>query len=101
MEQQLQQAYNELKSRPQPTTTIETTTSNSGDETYDSYTLTKFPALQALVSSKIPSAIYVYVEVLSQENQQVFNLMFFDSDEEDVGGCELTPTQLYWDDDNS
>lgn len=93
----MEQAYNELKARPQPTTTID----NSEQESYDCYELTKFPALQALVSSKIPSAVYVYVEVLIQENQEVFNLMFFDSDEEDVGGCELTPMQVYWDDDNS
>jgi len=97
----MDQAYNELKARPQPTTTIESVQSNNSDETYDGYELTKFPALQALVIPKIPSAIYVYVEVLTQENIMVFNLMFFDSDEEDVGGCELTPTQVYWDDDDS
>lgn len=91
----MEQAYNELKARPQPTETID----NSERESYDCYELTKFPALQALVSTKIPSALYVYVEVLTEENVMVFNLMFFDNDEEDVGGCELTPTQIFWDDD--
>ena len=88
-------AYNELANRQQPTTTID-----DENVSYDCYELNTFSRLSALIANKV-AAKYVHIESLwePEENAKVFNLMFFDDDEELVGGCELTPNKLYWDDD--
>ena len=90
------QAYTELVKRPaKPNTLIE-----EDDATYSCYELTKFPALHNLVKQKIQTAAYVHVELLVEEEtkEEVFNLMFFDDEEEILGGCELTQKQVFWDD---
>jgi hypothetical protein len=91
-------AYKELENRKKPTTTIE-----ESSETYDCYELANFNILNTLITTKVSEAKYVHVESLwePEQNAQVYNLMFFDKDEEHVGGCELTNQKLFWDDDET
>ena len=86
------QAYQEVENRsPNMTTDID------GDEAYE---MTEFNVLSQIVLAKLPSAKYVHVEALwePESNSRVFNLMFYDDDEESIGGLELTPFQIFWDD---
>jgi hypothetical protein len=55
------------------------------------------------VNGRFTTASYVHIESLweSEKNARVFNLMFFDDDEEIVGGAELTNGQIYWDDEET
>ena len=91
-------AYNELLNKPKSTITV--VESESATD-YDCYILTVFPTLSSLVDARISDAEYVHVELLwePETNARVFNLMFFDADAEIVGGCELTSTAIFWDDD--
>jgi hypothetical protein len=91
-------AYKELENRKKPTTTIEDESAS-----YDCYELLNFNTLNMLVTTKLPEAKYVFVESLwePEQQQQVYNLMFFDDDEEHIGGCELTNQKLFWDDDET
>jgi len=93
-----QNAYKEVENRNKPTTKIEDST-----ESYDCYELSDFSALSTLVTNKLPEAKYVFVESLwePEQQQQVYNLMFFDDEEEHIGGCELTMQKLYWDDEDT
>lgn len=72
----------------------------------DTYNLTEFNQLSTLVLQKLPSAKYVHVEALWEPelNSTIFSLMFYDDeneDEESIGGLELTPFKIIWDDDES
>jgi hypothetical protein len=62
--------------------------------------LTEFNILSQIVLAKLPTAKYVHVEALwePEANSRVFNLMFYDDDEESIGGLELTQFQVFWDD---
>ena len=93
-----QNAYKELENRKKPTTTID-----DSSETYDCYELANFNILNSLIINKVPEAKYVHVESLwePEQNAQVYSLMFFDKDEEHIGGCELTQSKLFWDDDET
>jgi hypothetical protein len=90
-------AYNELTMRTKPTTTIE-----ESSEMYECYALSQFNILNTIITQKVPNAVYVHVESLwePEHNTKVFNLMFFDDNEEIVGGCELTESKVFWDDIN-
>ena len=89
-------AYNELVKR----STKKTETIEESDEEYECYKLTDFPTVAKIVMAKYPTANFVHVELLknSDENTEVFNLMFFDDEEEIIAGCELTPAKVHWDD---
>jgi hypothetical protein len=72
----------------------------------DTYNLTDFNLLSNLVLEKLPSAKYVHVEALWEPelDRTIFSLMFYDDDNEDeesIGGLELTPFKIIWDDDES
>jgi len=77
---------------------------NSSDVTQigdtSAHELRKFPQLAATVQTKVPTAVYVSIEALwePETNSRVFNLMFYDDNEEDVGGLELTQNEMVWDD---
>jgi hypothetical protein len=90
------QVYLEIESRdPSNALSIEL-----DDNTDDVYELTDFRALSEIVLPKHPSAKYVLIEQLWEPelNCKVFNLMFYDDDEESIGGMELSPVKVYWDD---
>jgi hypothetical protein len=91
-------AYKELENRKKPTTTIE-----DESESYECYELINFSLLNLLVTKKHVNAKYVFVDSLwePEQMQQVYNLMFFDKDEEHIGGCEVTKQKIYWDDDDT
>lgn len=88
-------AFNELSKRSTNTDTIVV-----DDEEHDCYSLSLFPDLHNIVSPRFSSASYVSVEDQKDPdtNEPVFSLLFFDDDEELLGGLCLTRRQIYWDD---
>jgi len=86
--------FNELRQRGVYSVELE-----DGQECYD---LAKFPLLSALVIKKVINAKYISVEEQKDpdSNEVVYSLIFYDAEEEQVGGCDLTNTKIYWDDDN-
>ena len=93
----MEQIYTELLQRkPKTSTTIVEST-----EEYECFELSNFPLLSKMVLQKYSTAKYVSVEPLfdPEMHEKVYNMMFFANDEEIVGGCELTKTEVYWDDD--
>jgi hypothetical protein len=92
------QIYNELLQR---NTTHSMTIVESSEE-YEYYNLSDFPLVSEMVLQKYSKAKYISIEPRTgpENNDVVFNLMFFGDDEEVVGGCEITKTVMYWDDDD-
>lgn len=91
------QAYLEIENRnPKNVLSIELDDTNSDDV----YELAKFRILSEIVLPKLPTAKYVLIEPLwePETNCRVFNLMFYDDDEESIGGLELSSDKIYWDD---
>ena len=82
------QAYLEVENRKQ------------ADEAYE---LKLFNTLYNIVKIKLPTAKYMHIETLwdPESNSTVFNLMFFDDDEESIGGMELAPYKIIWDDEDT
>jgi hypothetical protein len=70
---------------------------NQFDECYD---LAVFPSLNLLIAQKIADAKYVSIELQNDPDSKeiVFSLILYDAEEEQVGGCDLTKTQIIWDD---
>lgn len=93
-----QEAYAELEQRVAKSTI---TIKDSEDEQYECYKIEEFPNLAKMVTEKFETVKFVNVELLinSEDNIDVFNLMFFNENNEHVAGCELVPTKVYWDDD--
>ena len=87
--------YNELNQRG----IVEFKELEDGQECYD---LSIYPNLSTIVTKKLANAKYVSVEEQKDpdSNELVFSLIFYDETEEQVGGCDLTKTKIYWDDDN-
>lgn len=92
-------AYEALSKSIPVTTCIIDTEEEDGE--YDCFDIKQCPALLQLVITRLPTVFYVSVVALDQEDQeQVFNLTFFDEENSPIGGAELAKAQLYWDDDD-
>jgi hypothetical protein len=92
-------AYEALTKNIPVTTCVIDTEEEDGE--YDCYDIKQSPALLQLVITRLPTVFYVSILALDTENaEQVFNLTFFDEENNPIGGAELTSSQIYWDDDN-
>lgn len=90
-------AYEALSKNIPVTSCIIDTEEEDGE--YGCFDIKQSPALLQLVITRLPAVFYVSVETLDQENEaQVFNLTFFDEENQAIGGAELTSSQIYWDD---
>jgi hypothetical protein len=64
----------------------------------ESFELNKASLLNELVLPKFPLAKYVNIEKLISETEVVLNISLFDIDGEQLGGAEITKTEIFWDD---
>jgi hypothetical protein len=61
--------------------------------------LNDYEEIKKIVCVRYVSASMMHVEQLKQEDGSiVFNLIFYDLEEEEVGGAEVTKETIYWDD---
>jgi hypothetical protein len=64
----------------------------------ESFELDKLVLLKEHVSNKYPSVKYVNIEKLDSDGEIVLNVSLFDSQGEQLGGAEITKTDIFWDD---